>query len=498
MPKLSATTSGAACESRYRVAPSPPTCTPDASLFNRSYALPAAWPFDPIRLVMEERQGTCDLYHDRHACCELHGGEPYVRDAIASLLSGCHRKRCIAIDIGSNTGWMTAYMLSLGAHVVAIEPQTDLAAALGDTARLNCWTDRLIVLNAFACAHAVSSSASGDGSSSRADANAVAISSMSATTSSAATSSSRRVIFQPQWKERFGKDEKSCLAPRPAGGPGAFRLGGGVPRNRYGRMEQVPGVRLEDALWYGLKAAGMKTAGEAAAVGSAGGGMGESGGSGGKGSSSSLGSGEDSSIAFRMAVASLALPLHLSFLKLDGDGPEPGWLDTFEQLLSSTRHRLSVDAVSVEHTTHAHGLNARTLRLLQSKHGFDVYRLAADDRRRLMTPAGWDLYSPEGSIAPIGHVRGSLQRDALETEVLRLRALERVYRIRRGLSESQWQRILTPIPEPSIHYHVMELLLVHRRVKLVEPMDSIWLSRSTISAEARAANFSGEYSAPDE
>eukprot|EP00966_Prymnesium_polylepis_P073333 1702611-Prymnesium_polylepis.2 len=49
---------------------------------------------------------------------------------------------------------MTAHMLSLGAHVISVEPQPDLAAAVRETALLNCWTERSLVLNSFACEHA--------------------------------------------------------------------------------------------------------------------------------------------------------------------------------------------------------------------------------------------------------------------------------------------------------------------------------------------------------
>lgn len=42
-------------------------------------------------------------------------------------------------------------MLSLGAHVVSVEPQPDLALALKETVALNCWEGRATVINAFAC-----------------------------------------------------------------------------------------------------------------------------------------------------------------------------------------------------------------------------------------------------------------------------------------------------------------------------------------------------------
>ena len=43
-------------------------------------------------------------------------------------------------------------MLMLGANVTSVEPQPDLAHAIVETARLNCWSARSVVHNAKACA----------------------------------------------------------------------------------------------------------------------------------------------------------------------------------------------------------------------------------------------------------------------------------------------------------------------------------------------------------
>ena len=43
-------------------------------------------------------------------------------------------------------------MLQMGATVIAVEPQPDLAKALLETVELNCWADRATVVNARACA----------------------------------------------------------------------------------------------------------------------------------------------------------------------------------------------------------------------------------------------------------------------------------------------------------------------------------------------------------
>ena len=48
---------------------------------------------------------------------------------------------------------MTSYMLALGSHVISAEPAADLAAAIRATATtLNCWSDRSVVVDRFACA----------------------------------------------------------------------------------------------------------------------------------------------------------------------------------------------------------------------------------------------------------------------------------------------------------------------------------------------------------
>lgn len=110
---------------------------------------------------MEFTENACDLYSSRAICCQFtvehHDPEAHVREAISAFLSGCHRrtisKPCRALDLGANNGWFTAYMLQLGASVVAVEPQPDLARALDETATLNCWSRQTTVINARACSN---------------------------------------------------------------------------------------------------------------------------------------------------------------------------------------------------------------------------------------------------------------------------------------------------------------------------------------------------------
>eukprot|EP00930_Biecheleria_cincta_P092679 TRINITY_DN8268_c0_g2_i3.p1 TRINITY_DN8268_c0_g2~~TRINITY_DN8268_c0_g2_i3.p1 ORF type:complete len:386 (-),score=41.51 TRINITY_DN8268_c0_g2_i3:26-1183(-) len=126
-------------------------------LLSRSYLLPSRFPFPPIRLVMEWIPGTCDFYTSNFCSAleeDRHFEPDYtVREAIASFLDGCHWRVCRTLDLGANNGWMSAYMLSMGAHVLAVEPQPDLVEGLKATIALNCWERRGKVLRGFVDAH---------------------------------------------------------------------------------------------------------------------------------------------------------------------------------------------------------------------------------------------------------------------------------------------------------------------------------------------------------
>mmetsp|Transcript_21640 Transcript_21640/g.45950 ORF Transcript_21640/g.45950 Transcript_21640/m.45950 type:complete len:155 (-) Transcript_21640:1217-1681(-) len=144
------------------------TCATDSlgsqqrlQLYNRSYPLPPRWPFPgQIRLVMESRPGSCDLYGDSTVCCDITTQrvddfvERHTTEVLGAILTTCPQRTppCRAADIGANNGWMSAFMLSLGAHVISVEPQADLVHALRETVILNCWANRSVVHNAFACA----------------------------------------------------------------------------------------------------------------------------------------------------------------------------------------------------------------------------------------------------------------------------------------------------------------------------------------------------------
>ena len=80
-------------------------------MLNRAYSVPVPWPFESFPLVMEFAPGTCDLYEQTASfstsvCCRVASGDPdedtpeaHVREAIASVLAGCHRRRCNVVDL---------------------------------------------------------------------------------------------------------------------------------------------------------------------------------------------------------------------------------------------------------------------------------------------------------------------------------------------------------------------------------------------------------------
>ncbi|CAD7929625.1 unnamed protein product [Amoebophrya sp. A120] len=149
-----------------------------------SYPAPKFFPFHPHRLVMETVPGTCNLFLHRHLCEEWSAGkafefDPHNREAMASVLHDCFYRLyessraeaeaagaggstvtrstslaptpCRVVDVGSNVGMATGLAASLGAQVLAFEPQSDLTTALEKTVVVNPgWQDRVRVFSGFA------------------------------------------------------------------------------------------------------------------------------------------------------------------------------------------------------------------------------------------------------------------------------------------------------------------------------------------------------------
>ena len=388
----------------------------DAELLARSYTLQPRWPFDPWHLIMETQPGTCDLYARRasHFCCKLTGAfkepERHIREFIASSLADCARRPldrpCRSLDLGANNGWMTAYMLQLGSHVLSVEPAVDFAWAIRQTARLNCWTSRLRVVNARACADRR-----------RAEARAV-----------------------------------DCLSPRNASRCGADGW-------RYGNQYGPPQL---------LKRLGSRCLGTL---------------------------GLPSHYTVRgVLLRELLLDASggtgvLDLIKMDADGPEGEWMREIEELVRGGA--LTVRHVVVE----GHALGPETMRRFQSDHGYTVLRLDEHDGRRWMLPTGWDAYSQPGQIerldrfaaehrhsdslvqkrTPRFFVNGrrrvlpaadNVSRMALEEELLAVRAMRHVFRVRPNMTIQGWVTLLNPMIYQGYNFH---WALVLDGVRLLEP-----------------------------
>lgn len=121
-------------------------------------ALAARWPLPELPVVVELNDGTCLVGH----CAEMRRGsatwthDAHIRDVISSVLLPCALAfvveggaegedgggappPCYAIDVGSNFGLHTLSMLRLGAHVLSVEPQTDLCVASRASVALQRW-----------------------------------------------------------------------------------------------------------------------------------------------------------------------------------------------------------------------------------------------------------------------------------------------------------------------------------------------------------------------
>jgi FkbM family methyltransferase len=379
----------------------------DAAQLARSYTLQPRWPFDAWHLVMETVPGTCDLYayRARTFCCRLAGElkepERHIREFIASSLHDCARRPCRSLDLGANNGWMTAYMLQLGSHVVAVEPAVDFAWAIRETARLNCWESRLQVVNARAWA---------------------------------------------------AKAEMECKTPTNASRCGAdgWRYG-----NRYGvpQLLRRLGPRCLNALGlpanYTVRGVALQELLHQAAGGSG----------------------------------------VIDLIKMDADGPEGTWLQELEMLLRGGT--LRVDHIVVE----GHDLSPNVMRRLQSVHGYTVLRLDEHDGRRWIQPTGWDALSRPLSFERLDrfasehrvsdalvhhsspHFRlpngtkllpaaDNVSRLELEEELLAIRAMRHVFRVKPNMSLQGWVTLLNPMV---YHGYSLHWALVRDGAKLLEP-----------------------------
>ena len=135
--------------------------------YDCSYVMPAFWPLRSFRLVMENVPGTCDVFTNRpvakNVCTMMRDKqhfepEPHVYEVFASVLSDCDRRpageQCHTLDIGANAGYMGGYMASMGATVLAVEPQLDLWGTFNKSISVNGWEGRVKALHGYVSVNA--------------------------------------------------------------------------------------------------------------------------------------------------------------------------------------------------------------------------------------------------------------------------------------------------------------------------------------------------------
>ena len=363
----------------------------EPALLARSYTFVERWPFLSWHLVMENKSGTCNLYRHKAVCCAMAGEftdlfvERPVREVVASFLHGCHLRPCRAIDLGANNGWMTAYMLAMGSHVISVEPATDLAAAIEETAVLNCWSPRSVVVNRFACT---------------------------------------------------GKRDSPC--PNPTWPTKMGHRAGGRPE---GVQHQVAGVQLQELL---------------------------------------LGQGLAAKAWPSLPRSPPAHPAHFDLIKMDGDGPEEGWLLGTAALIESGA--ITVGTITFEASAFT-SFSPKTLRRYQRTLGYNVLRLDFADDRRFLGARGWDLFSPNGTTARLDRF-GALPRDSVEEELFSVRAMRHVWRAKPNLSVVDWRAMLRVEAAQVRPWALLQFVLTRERI-----LDPVWGGKRKRSTHWKQSHF---------
>jgi hypothetical protein len=118
-----------------------------------AWSLAPRWPFPRIPFHAETAHGPqCGLL-SLEKCQQIEVGgfhpEVHMRDVLAAVAADCllPSADCLCVDAGANVGLVSLQLLQLGCSTLAIEPQTDLAAAARASARYNGWADRYELLN---------------------------------------------------------------------------------------------------------------------------------------------------------------------------------------------------------------------------------------------------------------------------------------------------------------------------------------------------------------
>jgi hypothetical protein len=526
----------------------------NSDLLARSYVFPAHWPFAALPLVMETAPGSCDLYRpersiNQSACCALsrrrdndhldqrvHGQynaedpEPHVLEAIASTLSGCHLRTCHTVDLGANNGWFAMYMLQLGVrHVTAVEPQADLARAVLESAELNCAAQRVTVVNAYACA---------------------------------------RFTETPSLVKLRASRFRSCMAPSRVDNSSCtvdgWRWGSSALRTQLAKKhgancatkanlpEEIGGVPLAEILLSASRLSSTQQdrsrpvvyVGPEVSRRAAGLSWTDRwhspkrwrfGASSSPYKPSSSSSSSSSSFSFFSffhggdphagQVPPPTPPVLIDLIKMDADGPEGGWLEEVDAMI--TAGALRVRSILVE----ASYVRPAVFQRMQNAHGFTFYRFDTVDPRRAMSRSGHDLYSRPGTLERIDrfddeHKRLDAQfasrfsphnlrrmqpylttpqeraavpgqdgipRTALEDELFGVRAIRHAFRAKPRLSLQAWTTLLQPIThegynsDPATWLMTLEGDLTTR---------TTMPHMSTVSPEHRAARKAGYVHGP--
>lgn len=213
--------------------------------------------------------------------------------------------------------------------------------------------------------------------------------------------SHRSIVINAFACERKDRGPRSCMRSRKAWT--GYRAGGGPPAGLRNRLRETPGVTIGSILLS---------------------------------RGSSLTATAETSLSLRNGRSE---PLHYDLLKLDGDGPEGGWMRAIDNLI--TKSMLSVDVITVE----GNNLAAVTMRRFQRLHGYTIYRLQIGDPRRYIGPTGWDERSPADTpMASLVH-KGAQKRNAWEKEIFGLRAMRQLFKASSNLTVEQWETLLAPI-----------------------------------------------------
>ena len=405
---------------------------------NRSYPLLSHWPIGSINLVMESQPNTCDFYAEEQACCQFTGPlgdvpmERHVREVLISFLAGCSTQNpCRAVDLGANNGWFSATMLALGAHVISVEPQSDFAQAIRETATLNCWADRSMVLNKFACGAPCNYKTLRNTSSAHlrcpyADVLQCVRAKRVPGASGFVPCKKRGCSGMKEVAWRYVSTKASLVTPRNVKRREAIEA----------RLAAVSGMSIE-RIFLGEHVVPFGKV--PAAI-------------------------DAETLAWKRT--SVPRPVRYELVKMDGDGPEVTWLRNLHDLI--VMGELSIGSIVFE------GSGSIRPGVLELFHrlNYTLYRLDVNDERRYMTSRGWDAYSPPGTFGRIDRVRG-LSRDALEEELFSIRAMRHIFRIRSNLNASEWQTVLTPIRRAMPHF-----LLTQERT-LLEPSMGESITRGT-------------------